>query len=59
MKTFLIATLARFKEPSSFAGISLILTNLGIQLPNGTAEGISYVLAGIAGILAVVLAEKK
>lgn len=59
MKALLLATVTRFKEPSSWAGFALILTNLGIQLPDGIAEHASYALAGLCGILAVILGEKK
>jgi hypothetical protein len=59
MKTLIATLLARFKEPSSFAGLSLALTNVGIQLPNGYAEGISYILAGICAIASILISEKK
>jgi hypothetical protein len=54
----MIAILERFKEPSSWSGIAALLTGLGIQLPDGVAENAAYVLAGIAGLLAVLLKEK-
>ncbi len=55
----MLAILERFKEPSSWSGLAALLTGLGIQLPNGIAESGAFILAGIAGVLAVFLREKK
>lgn len=55
----MLAILNRFKEPSSWAAIMGLLTSLGIQLPDGLAEHITYILAGVAGVIAILLPEKK
>jgi hypothetical protein len=49
--------LARLKEPSTFAGLSGLALALGIsgELYNAAAAAI----AGVAGLLAVILAEKS
>lgn len=49
--------LSRLKEPSTFAGLSGLALALGIsgELYNAAAAAI----AGVAGLLAVVLAEKS
>lgn len=54
----MLALLERLKEPSSWSGIAALLTGLGIQLPDGIAENAAFILAGIAGLLAVLLKEK-
>lgn len=59
MNTLILSFLNRFKEPSSWAAISVALTQLGIQLPDGVAEHASYILAGIAGIAAFFISEKN
>jgi predicted permease len=53
------ALLNRFKEPSSWAAVMGLLTSLGIQLPDGMAENITFVLAGLAGIAAIFIPEQK
>jgi len=49
--------LSRLKEPSTFAGLSGLALALGIsgELYNAAAAAI----AGVAGLLAVILAEKS
>ena len=49
----------RFKEPSSWAGITGLIA---VVLPNLNPSYVSYgvaILAGIAGLLSVLMAEKK
>lgn len=55
----MLAILERFKEPSSWAGLAALLSSLGIQLPDGVAENAAFILAGVSGLLAVFLKEKK
>ena len=50
--------IARFKEPSSWAGVSAILLTLGLSLPAEVNVAITYVGAGAAGLLAFFLREK-
>ena len=49
----------RFKEPSSWAGVVGLIAAFGINLPAGYVQYGTAALAGIAGILAIVLAEKS
>lgn len=50
--------LDRFKEPSSYAGLAAILTAIGIQVDGDILQAGTYILAGIAGVVAVLLKEK-
>ena len=49
----------RFKEPSSWAGITGLIAVLLPNLNPGLVSSAVAVLAGIAGLLAVIMAEKK
>jgi hypothetical protein len=56
----LIARLAnRFKEPSSWGGMAGLFVLLGMQLDPGLVQSIATAGAGIAGIVAFFLPEKK
>lgn len=51
--------LQRMKEPSTFAGLGILLSAFGVVVP---AELLGYaiqVVTGAAGVAAIVLAEKK
>jgi len=48
--------LSRFREPSTWAGVSVLLTLFGV--PPGLPEAIGQVLAGAAAVAAVVVKEK-
>lgn len=51
----------RFKEPSSWAGIAVLLS-LGTQafgLPSDTANLVVQVGSGLAGLVAILVPEKK
>lgn len=48
--------LARFKEPSSYAGIAAIAMSLGVS--GAITQPVVYLLAGAAGLASVFLAEK-
>jgi hypothetical protein len=50
--------LARFSEPSSYAGLGALLALLGWNLPNTTLGQIVQVLAGGCGLLALLLKER-
>lgn len=50
--------LKRFKEPSSYAGLTGLLAMLGVQMDPGLAQHISAGLAAAVGILSIVLGEK-
>ena len=51
----------RFKEPSSWAGISMLLTLAAphIGLTAEAAQAVVHAGVGVAGLLAVVLPESK
>jgi hypothetical protein len=49
--------LDRLREPSTWAGISMLGVVFG--LPPGTIDLIGQVIAGVAGLAAVVMTEKK
>jgi hypothetical protein len=50
--------LARFSEPSSYAGLGAVLALLGLNLPAGTVSQIVQLLAGACGLLALLLKER-
>lgn len=43
---------ARFSEPSSWAGIAGVLAAAGFHFPSGTVQSLTYVCAGVAGLVA-------
>lgn len=47
--------LARLREPSTMAGLSVLATLAGA--PPGSVEAVGQVVAGIAALLAIVLPE--
>lgn len=47
----------RLRQPSTWAGISAL--GLVFGLPPGTIELVGQVVAGVAGIAAIVLGEQK
>lgn len=51
------AILKRFKEPSTWAGLSVIAALAGV--PPGTFDLITQVCMGLASLLAVALPENK
>jgi len=53
--------IARFKEPSSWAGIAVLFNVFGpvIGLPPGGADVLVQAGAGVAAALAFFMAEKK
>ena len=48
--------LARLQEPSTLAGVGVMLSIFGI--PAGLPEVVSHIAAGIAGALAIFLPER-
>lgn len=48
----------RFKEPSTWRGIILLLTACGVPFAPGQAEQIIAVGMAIAGLLAMILPDK-
>jgi hypothetical protein len=50
------AVLTRLKEPSTYAGMSALALAVGISVE--TFEAVSAAVAGVAGLLAMVLHEK-
>lgn len=51
--------LKRFREPSSWAGLSMMLALAGINLPDGGEEAVAQLLAGIAAVVAVFVPERR
>lgn len=49
----------RFKEPSSWAGLSGIAAMLGVSAPSPVIQSISFVGAGICGLIAFFVPESK
>lgn len=47
----------RFKEPSTWAGLGVLLSVVG--LPRTTADAIVTAVAGIAGLVAIFVGERK
>lgn len=47
----------RLKEPSTWAGLSIIATLFGV--PPGTFDLVAQVVAGVAGLAAIALPENK
>lgn len=50
----------RFKEPSSWAGVAILINLLAgaFGLPPGIGEGVVTAGSAIAGVAAIILAEK-
>lgn len=48
--------ISRLKEPSTYAGLSGLAVALGISLP--MYEAAAAIIAGVASLVAVILAEK-
>lgn len=51
--------LNRFREPSSWAGLSVMLALAGVHLPDGGEEAIAQLLAGLTAVAAVFVPERK
>lgn len=51
-----INILHRFREPSTWAGVSVLLTLFGV--PPGVPEALGQIVAGAAAISAVLIAER-
>lgn len=58
MKSLIVGLAKRFKEPSSWAGVAVLLTALGIQSGDSSiAESVGYIGAGLAGLVAFFLPD--
>jgi len=51
--------LKRFKEPSTYSGIAALLVGLGVALPAGIVEAVTYFGVGLAGLASILLPETK
>lgn len=49
----------RFKEPSSWAGLAALAALLGVNVDAGVIQDIGLIGAGVAGLVAFFLPEKK
>lgn len=47
----------QFREPSTWAGLGVLLSVVGI--PRTTADAIVTAVAGVAGLVAMLLTERK
>lgn len=52
-----LSILNRFREPSTWAGVSILLTLFGV--PPGLPEALGQIVAGAGAVAAVLLAEGK
>ena len=50
---------ARFKEPSTWAGLAAVLAALGLGLPAELWQQIATTGMAVAGLLAMVLPERR
>ena len=50
--------LARFSEPSSYAGLGAVLALLGWHLPDPALGQLAQALAALCGLLALLLKER-
>lgn len=50
--------IARLREPTTWIGLSSLLTLFGVNLAPELADAIIAVIAAIGGLLAIVLKEK-
>lgn len=48
----------RLREPSTWAGVASIAVSLGLGVPPGLIEAAGQALAGVAGVLAIVMRER-
>lgn len=48
---------ARFREPSTYAGIAAVLASLGVSVPSPWVQAVSGVGVAIAGAAALFLPE--
>lgn len=58
MKAFLQMIIARMKEPSSWAGIGVMLAGAGLNVEGDLMQAVSFTGMGVAGLLAFFLKEK-
>ena len=56
MKSYL---LERIKEPSTWRGLTLLLTALGIPLAPGVADAVIAVGLAVAGLIGAVVPDQK
>ena len=49
---------ARFREPSTYAGIAALLASLGVSVPSGWIQAVSALGVALAGAAALFLPEK-
>lgn len=59
MKALIASTAARFKEPSSWAGLAGIFAMVGVTVPAPALNGAELIASGICCIVAFFLPEQK
>lgn len=50
---------ARATEPSTFAGLSALLTGLGLSLSDPLLHSVMYAAAGLLGMIAMLMPESS
>ena len=50
--------IARFREPSTYAGIAALLASLGVSVPAPWVQAVSALGVAMAGVVALFLPEK-
>jgi hypothetical protein len=53
------ALLTRFKEPSSWAGLSALVAMVGLNVNPGLLQSVTLIGAGLCGVLAFFIPEGK
>lgn len=56
MKTYV---LERMREPSTWRGLTLLLTALGVPLAPGVSDAIIALGLGVAGLIGAVMPDKR
>jgi len=49
----------RLREPSTWAGVSMLAAMFGVQLPPGLGEAVATIIAGVSAVAAVVVPERR
>lgn len=55
----LIFLIARLKEPSSYAGLGALLVAAGVHIDDSALQSVIQVLVSVAGLIAVLVPEKR
>jgi len=50
--------IARMKEPSTYAGLGVLMASFGYHIEPGILQSVVALLTGIAGLVSVLIGEK-